>query len=76
VLPGTDTEIISVHRYRLIYLVEEEEATEVVAIDEDSETEIGEVGGEGEEELNHHIVNATGGSVGEDEVGSGGDEDA
>ncbi|RWW49155.1 hypothetical protein BHE74_00044722 [Ensete ventricosum] len=33
-------------------------------------TEIGEAGGEGEEELNHHVVSATSGGVGEDEVGS------
>ncbi|RWV93993.1 hypothetical protein BHE74_00028705 [Ensete ventricosum] len=39
------------------------------------EAEIGEAGGGGEGELDHHIVSATGGGIGEEEVGSNGDED-
>ncbi|RRT51604.1 hypothetical protein B296_00036379 [Ensete ventricosum] len=39
------------------------------------EAEIGQAEGGGEGELDHHIVSATGGGIGEEEVGSNGDED-
>ncbi|RWW77640.1 hypothetical protein BHE74_00014199 [Ensete ventricosum] len=38
------------------------------------EIEVGEVGGRGEGELDHHIIGTMGEGVGEDEAGSSGDE--
>ncbi|RWV92336.1 hypothetical protein GW17_00045301 [Ensete ventricosum] len=48
---------------------------EAVATDEGGEAEVGEVGGRGEGELDHHVVGTIGGGAGEDEVGGGGDEE-
>ncbi|RZR92414.1 hypothetical protein BHM03_00020692 [Ensete ventricosum] len=45
-------------------------------MDKGGEVEIGEAGGRGEEELDHHVISATGGGAREDEVGRSGDEGA
>ena len=49
--------------------------TKVIAADEGSEAEVGEARGKNEEELDHHVVGAMGGGIGEDKMGGGGDED-
>ncbi|RRT79620.1 hypothetical protein B296_00004396 [Ensete ventricosum] len=41
-----------------------------------SKAQVGKAGGGGEGELDHHVVGATIGGTGEDEVEGGGDEDA
>ena len=45
-------------------------------MDKGEEAEIEEIGGKGEEELNHHVIGMMGGSTGEDGVRGGRDEDA
>ncbi|RWW66679.1 hypothetical protein BHE74_00025958 [Ensete ventricosum] len=45
-------------------------------MDEGREVDIGEAEGRGKEELDHHIVGATGGGAREDEVGGDGDGNA
>ena len=44
--------------------------------DEGGEVEVGELRGIGEGELDHHVIEAMGGSTREDNVGGGEDEDA
>ncbi|RWW43896.1 hypothetical protein BHE74_00050389 [Ensete ventricosum] len=68
------TRIISVKKK--IHLVEEERVVEIVATDECEETDVGEAGGEGEGELDHHVVGPMGGSARADKVGGGGDKGA
>lgn len=57
-------------------LVEEEEATRVVMVDEVGEAEVGDTEGGGEGKLDHHVIDTTGGGIWEDEVGGDSDEDA
>ncbi|RWW35814.1 hypothetical protein BHE74_00059207 [Ensete ventricosum] len=45
-------------------------------MDEDGEVEVGEAGGEGEEELHHYAIGTMGEGVREDEVRGGGNENA
>ncbi|RWV92840.1 hypothetical protein GW17_00044745 [Ensete ventricosum] len=42
---------------------------EAIATDESKEAKVGEAQSEGEGELDHHVVRATGGGTGEDKVG-------
>lgn len=51
-----------------VYLVEEEEVVEVIMTDEGEDVEAREVGGEGEGELNHHVIGITSGGAEKDEV--------
>ncbi|RZS28945.1 hypothetical protein BHM03_00062598 [Ensete ventricosum] len=42
---------------------------EAIATDESKEAKVGEAQSEGEGELDHHVVRATGGGIGDDKVG-------
>ncbi|RZS11173.1 hypothetical protein BHM03_00042489 [Ensete ventricosum] len=47
----------------------------VVTMDEGGEIEVGEAGGEGEGELDYHVIDVIGVDIRDDEVRGGGDED-